>query len=112
MNIAILGTRGIPNNYGGFEQCAEYLSVGLVRCGHNVTVYNPVFHPYKKNIYKGVRIVRKFSPQKFIGVSASNFVYDYLCFKDASKHQLRHEKYRFQINLRGTYEDRIARSYF
>jgi hypothetical protein len=28
MRIAILGTRGIPNNYGGFEQCAEYLSVG------------------------------------------------------------------------------------
>ena len=83
MNIAILGTRGIPNNYGGFEQCAEYLSVGLVRRGHNVTVYNPVFHPYKKKIYKGVRIVRKFSPQKFIGVSAANFVYDYLCFKDA-----------------------------
>ena len=23
MKIAILGTRGIPNNYGGFEQCAE-----------------------------------------------------------------------------------------
>ena len=30
MKIAILGTRGIPNNYGGFEQFAEYLSVGLV----------------------------------------------------------------------------------
>ena len=23
MKIAILGTRGIPNNYGGFEQCAR-----------------------------------------------------------------------------------------
>ena len=30
MKIAILGTRGIPNNYGGFEQCAEMLSAGLV----------------------------------------------------------------------------------
>tara|TARA_B100000214_G_scaffold128347_1_gene91295 strand:- start:8730 stop:9836 length:1107 start_codon:yes stop_codon:yes gene_type:complete len=83
MNIAILGTRGIPNNYGGFEQCAEYLSVGLVRNGHNVSVYNPTFHPYKKDIYKGVKIIRKYSPQKIIGVSASNFIYDYLCFKDA-----------------------------
>jgi len=30
MRIGIIGTRGIPNNYGGFEQFAEYLSVGLV----------------------------------------------------------------------------------
>ena len=35
MKIAILGTRGIPNNYGGFEQCAEYLSVGLVEKGQS-----------------------------------------------------------------------------
>src|SRR5579872_168294 len=30
MKIGILGTRGIPNTYGGFEQFAQYLSVGLV----------------------------------------------------------------------------------
>jgi hypothetical protein len=30
MKIGILGTRGIPNQYGGFEQLAEYLSVGLI----------------------------------------------------------------------------------
>ena len=48
MKIAILGTRGIPNNYGGFEQCAEYLSVGLAERGHEITVYSPSFHPYKK----------------------------------------------------------------
>ena len=36
MKIAILGTRGIPNNYGGFEQCAESLSIGLVKRGHEV----------------------------------------------------------------------------
>ena len=41
MKIAILGTRGIPNNYGGFEQCAEYLSVGLVKKGHEVSIYSP-----------------------------------------------------------------------
>ena len=46
MKIAILGTRGIPNNYGGFEQCAEYLSVGLVEKGHDVSIYSPNFHPY------------------------------------------------------------------
>jgi hypothetical protein len=29
MRIAILGTRGIPANYGGFETFAEELSVRL-----------------------------------------------------------------------------------
>ena len=53
MKIAILGTRGIPNNYGGFEQFAEYLSVGLVEKGHDVTVYSPHFHDYKEPVYKG-----------------------------------------------------------
>src|SRR5579864_8674077 len=39
MNIAILGTRGIPNRYGGFEAFAEKLSLCLVERGHEVTVY-------------------------------------------------------------------------
>ena len=85
MKIAILGTRGIPNNYGGFEQCAEYLSVGLVEKGHEVTVYSPSFHPYKEESYKGVEIIRKASPKRLLGESASNFIYDYFCFKDAVK---------------------------
>ena len=85
MKIAILGTRGIPNNYGGFEQCAEYLSIGLVEKGHQVTVYSPDFHTYKEEIYQGIRIIRKASPQSFFGNSASNFIYDYLCLKDAVK---------------------------
>ena len=85
MKIAILGTRGIPNNYGGFEQCAEYLSVGLVAKGHDVCIYNPDFHSYNKNSYKGVKIIRKASLQHVFGVSVSNFIYDYLCLKDAAK---------------------------
>lgn len=39
MRIALLGTRGIPANYGGFETFAEELSTRLVRRGHQVTVY-------------------------------------------------------------------------
>ena len=39
MRIALLGTRGIPANYGGFETFAEELSVRLVERGHEVTVY-------------------------------------------------------------------------
>ena len=48
MKIAILGTRGIPNNYGGFEQCAEYLAAGLIQKGFEVSVYNSHNHPYQK----------------------------------------------------------------
>src|SRR5215471_7772098 len=39
MKIALLGTRGIPNRYGGFEAFFEKLSQYLVRDGHEVTVY-------------------------------------------------------------------------
>lgn len=39
MRIAIVGTRGIPANYGGFETFAEELSVRLAARGHEVTVY-------------------------------------------------------------------------
>jgi glycosyltransferase involved in cell wall biosynthesis len=39
MRIAILGTRGIPANYGGFETFAEKLSTRLALRGHDVTVY-------------------------------------------------------------------------
>lgn len=84
MKIAILGTRGIPNSYGGFEQFAEYLSVGLVKLGHSVTVYNVHFHEYDQPEFRGVIIRKIYSPEKQIG-AAANFVYDYLCMKDALK---------------------------
>lgn len=39
MKIAILGTRGIPARYGGFETFAEELSTRLAARGHELTVY-------------------------------------------------------------------------
>ena len=39
MNIAIVGTRGIPNKYGGFERFAEQISSRFADHGHRVTVY-------------------------------------------------------------------------
>ena len=39
LKIALLGTRGIPARYGGFETFAEQLSTRLVERGHQVTVY-------------------------------------------------------------------------
>ncbi len=84
MKIAILGTRGIPNNYGGFEQFAEHLSVGLVRNGYDVTVYSVNNHPYNNVKFKGVSIKKKWCPENIIG-SAAHFIYDFICLKDALK---------------------------
>ncbi len=39
MKIAVLGTRGIPANYGGFETCAEQLAQRWTAGGHDVLVY-------------------------------------------------------------------------
>jgi glycosyltransferase involved in cell wall biosynthesis len=39
MKIAIVGTRGIPARYGGFETLADELSRRLVERGHDVRVY-------------------------------------------------------------------------
>lgn len=85
MKIAFISTRGIPNNYGGFEQFAEYISVGLVARGHEVVVYSPHFHPYKEETYKGVRIKHIYSPETWMGSSVGSFFYDFASLKDALK---------------------------
>lgn len=83
MKIAFISTRGIPNNYGGFEQFAEYISVGLAKRGHEVTVYSPDFHPYREDNYKGVRIKHIYSPETWMGSSIGSFFYDFSSLKDA-----------------------------
>jgi glycosyltransferase involved in cell wall biosynthesis len=58
MIISILGSRGIPGNYGGFETCAEELATRFVKNGHEVIVY--CCKPYSKNnhiSHNGVRRV-------------------------------------------------------
>lgn len=85
MKIAFISTRGIPNNYGGFEQFAEYISVGLAKRGHEVVVYSPHFHPYKEDTYKGVRIKHIYSPEPWMGSSVGSFFYDFASLKDALK---------------------------
>jgi glycosyltransferase involved in cell wall biosynthesis len=39
LKLAILGTRGVPPNYGGFETFAAELGTRLIQRGHDVTVY-------------------------------------------------------------------------
>jgi glycosyltransferase involved in cell wall biosynthesis len=58
MKIAILGTRGIPASYSGFETAVEQLASRLSARGHEVIVYcRP--HVVDRNLkqYKGARLV-------------------------------------------------------
>jgi glycosyltransferase involved in cell wall biosynthesis len=55
VRIALLGTRGIPASYGGFETFAEELSVRLVERGHEVVVY--CRRPYESPAYRGVELL-------------------------------------------------------
>lgn len=84
MKIGILGTRGIPNYHGGFEQFAEYFSVFLAKKGHEVYVYNSSMHPYKEINYKGVHIICCKDPENKIG-TVGQFIYDLNCILDSRK---------------------------
>lgn len=84
MKIAILGTRGVPNNHGGFEQFAEYFSVYLASKDHDVYVYNSHDHPFQDKKFKGVNIVHAYDPEYKIG-TAGQFIYDLNCIKDSRK---------------------------
>lgn len=84
MKIGILGTRGIPNHYGGFEQFAEFFATYAANQGHEVFVYNSHSHPYKEQEFKGVNIIHCYDPENKIGTSGQ-FVYDLNCILDARK---------------------------
>jgi glycosyltransferase involved in cell wall biosynthesis len=58
LRIALIGTRGIPARYGGFETFAEEWSTRLAEKGHSVTVYGRKHYvdPGLKT-YRGVRQV-------------------------------------------------------
>jgi glycosyltransferase involved in cell wall biosynthesis len=54
VRFAIVGTRGIPARYGGFETFAEELSTRLAARGHSVLVYCREAHSSAS--YRGVRL--------------------------------------------------------
>lgn len=84
MKIAILGSRGIPNRYGGFEQFAEFLSAGLTEMGIDVWVYTSHRHPYTEEEYRGAHLIRCRDPEGRIG-AAGQFIYDLNCILDSRK---------------------------
>ncbi|RYY96914.1 MAG: DUF1972 domain-containing protein [Comamonadaceae bacterium] len=58
LRIALMGSRGIPASYSGFETFYEQLAVRLAERGHQVTVYNRRHHYRERwREYKGVTIV-------------------------------------------------------
>lgn len=58
MKIAIIGIRGIPVIYSGFETLAEELSVRLVKKGFEITVYcRKGYVQKKRRTYRGVKLV-------------------------------------------------------
>ncbi len=83
--LLILGTRGIPANYGGFETFAERLSLYLVSRGWEVTVYCQVNgqKPLKKK-WRGINLV--YIPTQ--NNSAFNtIIFDYQSTIDALKQE-------------------------
>jgi glycosyltransferase involved in cell wall biosynthesis len=82
MKIAIIGTRGIPNNHGGFEQFAENLSKYLAEKGHSVWVYSSHNHPYSEKNWNGVSILHKYDPEFRLG-TFGQFIYDFNCILDS-----------------------------
>ncbi len=80
MKIAIVGTRGIPNRYGGFEYLAEQLSVRLVEKGFIVTVYAPHYRKDVTDLWYGVKIVKFYLNES---IKLSSFIYDFLSLRHA-----------------------------
>lgn len=78
VDIAVLGTRGIPNYYGGFEQFAEYFTKYAADKGKKVLVYNSHNHPYQENTWNGVDICHRFDPEYILG-TFGQFIYDLNC---------------------------------
>ena len=87
MKIGIIGTRGIPNHYCGFEQFAEHLAVFLKEKECEVYVYNSSNHPYKETIFKGVNLIHCNDPEDKMG-TIGQFIYDLNCILDTKKRNL------------------------
>ncbi len=59
LKIALMGTRGVPASYSGFETCVEQLGSRLAARGHQVTVYARKHHiTYDQPTYRGMRLVK------------------------------------------------------
>jgi glycosyltransferase involved in cell wall biosynthesis len=76
VKIAILGTRGIPARYGGFETLAEELSARLAARGHDVTVFTrPRYAQPGLKQWRGAKVrVLPTIPTKYLDTVAHGFL--------------------------------------
>lgn len=82
IRLAILGTRGIPASYGGFERFAEELSIRLVNLDVDVTVYCEETYGQRYTIYNGVTLRYE---RVGIGGPLSTVLFDLKCIWSARK---------------------------
>lgn len=87
VKIGILGTRGIPNRYGGFEELAEKLSERLTHKGHEVWVYAPSFTSLGNKQHNGAIVVSIRVPAWLPG-PLQTLIYDHRCLQHARRQQL------------------------
>ena len=58
LKIGLIGTRGIPANYGGFETCVEEVGKRLSDKGHEITVYcRKSYYNKQQDFYLGMKRV-------------------------------------------------------
>lgn len=59
LRVAIIGSRGIPARWGGYEVFSEGVATGLAARGHQVAVYcrTPYSDPQRPREYRGVKLV-------------------------------------------------------
>ena len=57
MKIAMVGTRGIPARYSGFETAVEKLSEQFTAMGHEVVVYCRPHMTQRKTQHAGARLI-------------------------------------------------------
>jgi glycosyltransferase involved in cell wall biosynthesis len=77
VKLAILGSRGIPARYGGYETFAEQLGIRLAQKGIQVTVFCPANSPKEDSLYQGVNLRYVVEPK--IG-AFTQIMWDVKCF--------------------------------
>jgi glycosyltransferase involved in cell wall biosynthesis len=82
--VAITGSRGLPNRYGGYEELVDHLARGLAARGWRVDVATSSTHPVREWQHPGVRRRVHLDPEPWMG-SAGQFVYDLLSLRDAAR---------------------------
>jgi glycosyltransferase involved in cell wall biosynthesis len=83
IKLAILGTRGIPARYGGFETFAEKLATRLANLGVDVTVFCPTPAVRNDDAFRGV--ILKFVTFPKLGKYSEMF-WDARCYCIARQH--------------------------